>query len=341
MKKALLALAVAGAAVSAQADVKLSGHVNYVAGDLEDLQTQVNNGALEASNTNFTVDDADTSVSRFRIIATKKAGDITYGLREEFGLDGNDDADVSIRFNELWIKGGFGKVSLGQGSESSDGGAENDFSGTYLINGDLDSWNSAGEFSFTTVDGGRTERLKYDSPKIGGLATVSIDYQSDDDVVGGITLGQSNWAASLYHESRDANDSDETGGSFAVKAGGFSLAYQFADRDAQNSAAATTANSLGEELEYRAIIIGYKVGAFSFALDRQTNEVTGVALDASTTPEVTSTGFGFVYRPTKGVELYSAVRKFEADITSQATQVATNTTSFDGTGILIGGRIKF
>lgn len=304
MKKALLALAVAGAAVSAQADVKLSGHVNYAAGDFEDF-----NG-----NNSLTVNDATTSQSRFRITASKKADGITYGLKEEFGLN---NGAVAIRVNEFWLKGDFGKVSMGQGSEAGDGATEADFSGTYLLNGAAyNTWGLNGRIQ--QLDGGRDERLKYDSPKLGGVATVSVDLDTNDNIGFAVSAGQGNWKAGLYHESKDGNNADETGGSFAIKAGVITAAFQIATID-------ETATGANDDRDYNKFILGYRSGPLSVSVDFSSSETDGgLVADDETT------GLNIVYRPTKGVELYSGFRTAED-----------NLTTVDGDGFLIGGRVKF
>lgn len=308
MKKALLALAVAGAAVSAQADVKLSGHVNYAAGDLEDF-----NG-----NNGFSVDNADSSQSRFRIVASKKADGITYGLREEFGLVTGGSEDVVIRVNEFYLKGDFGKVSLGQGSEAGDGATEKDFSGTYVLTGgSLWTWDVNG--SIQQNDGGRDERLKYDTPKLGGIATLSVDLDDADNVGFGLDLNSGgNWQAGLYHESKDANDADETGASFALKAGVITAALQLSTRDATGAAT-------NDDRDFSKFILGYRSGAISVALDVNSSEINNGA-----TADNESTGLSLVYRPTGGVELYGGVRNLENKLTN-----------VDGDGVLIGGRVRF
>lgn len=304
MKKALLALAVAGAAVSAQADTKLSGHVNYAAGDFNDFN----------ANQNLTVNDATTSQSRFRITSSKKADGVTYGLKQEFGLN---NGAVAIRVNEFWLKGDFGKVSVGQGSESGDGATEADYSGTYLLNGA--AYNTWGlNARIQQLDGGRDERIRYDSAKIGGVATISLDIDTNDDFGAAIRLGGSNWKAALYTESRDANGSDETGGSFAIKAGVITAAFQFATLD-------ETTNGANDDRDFTKVILGYRSGPISVSIDTASSETdNGLVADEETT------GLNVVYRPTKGVELYGGIRNAENKLTR-----------VDGDGFLVGGRIKF
>ena len=303
MKKTLLALAIAGAAVSAQADVKISGHVSYAAGDISDF---------EAGTDSFSVTPGETSKSRFRIVASKEADGITYASSQEFGI--NTGGSLDVRKNELWIKGDFGKISLGQGGESSDDGTEQDYSGTYLGNGDYDTWNLGGDLSFSTIDGGRTERLRYDSAT--GPVKFSVDLQDDDDVVGAVSYKTDNLKLKVYHESRDVDSSHETGASVAFKLGAFNAAIAAANRDGAASAGATT--------EYRRLIVGYRVGKISVAADFATDKLDDNSRDLSTQ------GLTLVYRPTGGVEFFGAVRSVENDVLN-----------VKGNGFLVGGRVKF
>ncbi len=319
MKKALIGLAVAAAAVSAQADTKLSGHVNYKAGFLEDF-----NG-----NEDLTVGTAITSESRFRILSSIEANGITYGLREEFGLGEPGRANaLNKRFNEVYIKGGAGKLSLGQGSSAGDGATEEDFSGTYLLFGDLSSWEFGGagpgvegDFSGNnSLDIGRVERLRYDAPKLGGVQlSASINDASgvDDegnDIAVAARYASKAFAAHLAYVSAEADDQDVLEGSVAGKVAGITLALQYhmdeegADNDREQVRA----------------IVGYNPGPFSVSVDFQQTEDDNDTVDAETV------GLNFVYRPTKGVELYAGLRTADNNLTDD-----------DGSGALFGTRVKF
>jgi len=300
MKKALLALAVAGAAVSVHADTSVSGHVNFALGDT--TETRAN---ASATTQDFRVSRATTSGSRFRLVSTKKAGDITWGVKQEFSVDSASNAaadDITIRNNELWATGDFGKVTLGQGSEVGDGFTENDYSGTYLLNGN----NGLFGAGVDNADGNRTERLRYDSPKLGGIFTVSASYTGNETNVGAQAKG-ANYNIEVFKIGRQAATGDVIGGSAAAIFGGVTVAYQFSEID--NGALADT--------EAETFIIGYKVGAFSVAID--------VAEDEANTDH---TGLSFVYRPSKGVELYTGLRSVK-------------TGAVDADAYALGARVKF
>lgn len=326
MKKTILAAALVAASTTAFADTSLSGHVNYVAGDLEDF----------SGDEDFTVDNANTSKSRFRIKASREASGVTYGLTQEFGV--NTGSSVDQRVNEFYLKGAFGKLSLGQGSEAGDGLAENDFSGTYVLNNS--SYESWGGVNVSNIDGGRDERLRYDTPKLGNIATLSVDLDTNDDVSVGAGLGGSFWKLGVYAEDRDANDSDEIGGSIAVKLAGFTAAVHAGERDA--TGATTDPDDNFGDVEFTRVVLGYNAGSFSIAVDAATNERDTVAVGATTNGKLDTetVGLSFVYRPTSGVELYAGYREATDNEATTTTSVFANNEE-DADGFLFGGRVKF
>jgi len=312
MKKALLALAVAGAAVSAQADVSISGHTNYRMGNTEDF-----NGS-----DNFSVANNGASGTRFRIVASKEANGITYGSRQELGLDSGSGAP-SGRVSQITIGGDFGQFSLGQGWESGDDATELDYSGTYLTSAGGHS--GFGGSGVSNIDGGRDQRLRYDSPKLGGVANIAVDFDDSDNLGVAGKIGGDNWKAAMYIENNDVDDTDELGGSIAFKVAGFTAALQLSQKELGTGAG---------DADYKAVIIGYNVGKMSLAIDIATreDETNGVkTLDRSTK------GLNFNYRPVGGVELYAGIRTAEDDIVGATTYNGEK----DGDAFIVGGRIKF
>ncbi len=350
MKKSLLAVDLTAASMTAVADMSVSGHVNYKVGALEDFQS---NGVDGKGNEDLTVGSAGTSESRFRILSSLEANGLTYGSKIELGLGEPGRANaLNKRQNELYISGAFGKVTLGQGSSAGDGATENDFSGTYLTAGDLTSWelgsgsdavaagttvtvNTAGTayvFTANTVaaagasladnsskDIGRVERLRYDAPTIGNLhlsASLNDATANDEgnDFAIAATYKLPSFAFTVASVSADADDSDVVEASIAGKMANFTAALGF-----------HTEENGGDDLEQTHVILGYNPGPFSVSVDFQTTEVDGnSASDAETT------GLNFVYRPTKGVELYAGARNAQAadgDIDEDA--------------FLMGARVKF
>jgi hypothetical protein len=344
MKKTLLAVALTAASMTAVADMSVSGHVNYKAGLLEDFQS---NGVDGAGNEDLTVGSAGTSESRFRILSSLEANGLTYGSKIELGLGEPGRANaLNKRQNELYISGAFGKVTLGQGSSAGDGATENDFSGTYLTAGDLTSWELgagsaavAAGFTFDPVLGqvanvpaagtaglaennskdiGRVERLRYDAPTIGNLhlsASLNDATANDEgnDFAIAATYKLPSFVVTVASVSADADDSDIVEASIAGKMANFTAALGF-----------HTEENGGNDLEQTHVILGYNPGPFSVSVDFQTTETDSKSVDAETT------GLNFVYRPTKGVELYAGARNAQA-----ADGV------IDEDAFLMGARVKF
>jgi hypothetical protein len=346
MKKTLLAVALTAASMTAVADMSVSGHVNYKAGFLEDFQS---NGVDGAGNEDLTVGSAGTSESRFRILSSLEANGLTYGSKIELGLGEPGRANaLNKRQNELYISGAFGKVTLGQGSSAGDGATENDFSGTYLTAGDLTSWelgsgsdeveagftfdedtglpvanvvaeDTAGLTDNNSRDIGRVERLRYDAPTIGNLhlsASLNDATANDEgnDFAIAATYKLPSFAFTIASVSADADDSDVVEASVAGKMANFTAALGY-----------HTEENGGDDIDQTHVILGYNPGPFSVSVDFQTTEVDGdSARDAETT------GLNFVYRPTKGVELYAGARNAQA-----------GDGDIDEDAFLMGARVKF
>jgi predicted porin len=315
MKKTLLALAIAGAAVSAQADVSVSGHVNYAMGSTEDF----------TGDEGFDVLNNGASGSRFRIVASTEANGITYGARQELGLNSGSDAPFG-RVSQVTIGGDFGQFSLGQGWESGDDIAELDFSGTYIAGSGAGGFNMGGT-STGNIDGGRDQRLRYDSPKIGGVLNIAADIDQDDSFGLSVLAGGDNWSAGIFTEGEGDTNAGSVGGSIAIKVSGFTAAFQMGNAD--NSKTNTG------ETDYTGVILGYNVGKTSVAIHTENREVTNAA--GAKTTDNTSTGISFNYRPTGGVELYAGFRTAKSDIGT----VYQGGKSDKGDGFVVGSRVKF
>ncbi|MFT6928482.1 MAG: hypothetical protein ACJAZP_004135 [Psychromonas sp.] len=346
MKKTLLAVALTAASMTAVADMSVSGHVNYKAGMLEDFQS---GGVSTAQgNEDLTVGTAASSESRFRILSSTEANGITYGAKIELGLGEPDRANaLNKRQNEVYVSGALGKLTLGQGSIAGDGASEENFSGTYLTSGDLSSWELGGDLADNIyADPGRTERLRYDAPKIGNLAlAVSINdsegsgavytnatvvgnsatlkkaavsgNDTGNDVSVSARYAMSNIVASVGFISAEADDSDVVAASIAGQMSGFNAAVQYVTSEKQVGA-------VSDDFEQVRFFLGYKVGPYAVAIDHGISETDTKSVDAETT------GLNFVYTPTKGVELYAGARNAQA-----------NDGALDENAFLMGARVKF
>lgn len=319
------------------AGTTISGAMNYIAGDLEDFN----------SNQGLTVDEGLTYQPRFRIKSKIKANNVIYGIKEEFGLN---NGGIAIRYNEFYLLGDFGKLSLGQGSEAGDGAAEKNLggghSGGYLLNGgSLWSWDL--DNVIREVDGGRTERVRYDTPKLGGVAVLSASVGEPSNTADGntvnlaISMSGKGWAAGAFTQQNDksvGSDNNEIGGSLSVRFNEISVSLQ--------------GGKVKDEHDTSRIILGYNKGKFGVDFDHvevnyastsvrsvgtsfgSSGSFPGVATVTSLADaEFDSTGLTFTYRPVKGVTLYAGVRNIE--------ERALNTIDINSNGFLVGGFIKF
>jgi hypothetical protein len=298
MKKTLLAVALTAASFTAAADMSISGHANLKAGFLEDFQS----GGVSTvqGNEDLTVGDANTSQSRFRIKSSTVANGVTYASSFEFGFT---KGGIGNRVNEVTAGGSLGKISLGQGSLAGDGASENDFSGTYLLAGDLSSWELGGDLNDNaSKDINREERIRYDAPAIGNLAlAVSVNDSNgsaqtftgatnvsganavvDDASVSGNDTGNDvsvsasyklpNLAASVALLSAEADDSDVVTASVAGKMAGFTAAVQLYTKE----------GAAGNDFEQTRVIVGYNPGPFSVSVDFQQTENDDKTIEAET-----------------------------------------------------------
>lgn len=180
----------------------------------------------------------------------------------------------------------FGTVTLGQGSMASDGTAEVDLSGTGVA-GYSSIADIAGEFAFTSggvrssdtiagsadnMDGlGKTDRIRYDTPEIGGFVfSASNGPEGTVDVAatysGKIGATEVSAAAAWYNGSGSANDFEDgfTGSVSALMANGLNLTLAAGTKQAAASGRDDATFMYGK--------VGYKaklntLGATNFAVD--------------------------------------------------------------------------
>lgn len=198
-KKLILGTAIALASGMAQAaEVDFYGHISQAAMFVDD-----------GTNSESYIVDTSNSASRVGVKASQKAGELTYGAHLEVQFSNNPSSKVtsttksiSPEFEErhvnVYIKGGFGKVSIGQGDGAANGNTERDLSGTSLASF-TNPTSLGGAAQFIDANGGgnvtlkkamsnldfesRYDRLRYDLPKLGGfLVSVSQGVKGNNDV---------------------------------------------------------------------------------------------------------------------------------------------------------------
>lgn len=139
--------------------------------------------------------DNNNSGTRLRLKGKVKINDgLSAGVYWETQYQDNSSGSIDIgdsdnastftsRIRDLWFKGGWGKVSLGQGNGAANGTSEVDNSGTWIadnsgdfLHGGLSFADGAGNKviklgkAFSNFDGlSRNDRLRYDAPSLGPL----------------------------------------------------------------------------------------------------------------------------------------------------------------------------
>jgi predicted porin len=304
--------------ILAQADLTISGQVNR-------MVANVDNG--DDSNLQFL--DNSGSGTRIRLKGERDTGtgikagfywETQYESNQSSKVDAGTTSDFSDNFTtrhrDMYLKGGFGKVSLGQGNGAANGITEFEYSGTNYLTGSAspeDMWgsvtfgNSGGVKVKDVIDGmdalSRNDRLRYDTPKIGPV-TLSLDTGTGGKTefavrfetktgFGKLKGGIGSW------DQNDAGSGKGTAGSIAYLHGsGFNAAYTFASTDKVGAADAKNSG----------ILLGYKTGphAIDLRLNTTDDKTNGVSAD--------STELGYVNRSLKGVEMYAGYRTFSADI---------------------------
>jgi predicted porin len=248
---------------------------------------------------------------------------------------GNDDF-IDNRYQDIYLKGGFGKVSIGKGDGAANGGTESDLSGTALSSSSnhQDNWGNyiivAGENPednvtwdsiFTMNDGiSRVNRLRYDTPSFSG-ASAAISFDQGDAVelalrfktdIGGTKIN----SAVFYVDAADfANDAEVLGLSASfLHASGFNLTFAFSDRDNSGNTPDQEATTLK---------LGYKTGVHAVSVDFGVGERGNAEADTT----------GITYSATlgSGIESFITYRQLGADIAfAEDVQL-----------LALGGRIRF
>jgi len=248
---------------------------------------------------------------------------------------GNDDF-IDNRYQDLYVKGGFGKVSIGKGDGAANGGTESDLSGTVLSSSSnhQDNWGNyvivAGENPednvtwdsiFTMNDGiSRVNRLRYDSPSFAGLSG-AVSFDQGDAVELALRykadLGHTKFnSAFFYVDAADFADDAEVVGMSAsfLHTSGFNLTFAHSDRDNSGSTADQDAST---------IKLGYKRGIHAFSVDYGIGERGD--------DEADTTGITYAAQLGAGIDSFVTYRQLDADIDlAEDVQL-----------LALGGRIKF
>ena len=349
MKKAKLAICVALAGMASapafaqkvempDLDVNVYGQINMAI-----MHGDTGNGSQQ-----YIVDNKYAS-SRVGTRITTDLDDLgmTVGAHVEFEYQHNDSNDVNEdnrsqkgEWNErhvnLFAKGRYGMISVGQGSGAADGATEMDVSGTKVASFP-DLRFVGGALPFVSKDGGadvlvkqsfqsqdfesRYDRVRYDSPKFGPVSVsvshgykeqgggnadtseIAATYNNAIDGVGRISaaIGYS----AQYNETGGAVAQDTVGGSISwLHDSGFNASGVYSYRDYDSSK---------KESTFHMVKLGYKTGKHSFTVHRAQGEDFNPA--QLTGSDVEIYGVAYVYKPVQRLDVYAAFNNFslEAD----------------------------
>ncbi len=182
MHKKALTVAIAGALaapMAAQAvDFTISGHVNRAL-----FLTDTDGGSKKAR-----VQDNGGSSTRIRATGSTEMMDGNkVGIQLEYQ---HSDGSLGLRHANVQYSGGFGKMTIGQGSEAGDGSAYSDTTGVFGIGhgAGTPSDFSLGSYFGSLDAGGRVDMVRYDTPSL-GPASVAVSLANDDQVSGRFKLG--------------------------------------------------------------------------------------------------------------------------------------------------------
>ena len=355
-KKATAAVAAAPAAApevvtSGQERVKLSisGQVN-----------RATNVASDGKSTKVYFVDNDASNSRVRFVGTAQLNDeLSVGTRIEVAIAPNESSEVSQDnedsgdfFDERWADLSathkrYGTLYLGKGSTASDNSAEQDLSGTDVVQyasiadimGGLQFRNSNKNLTGISVSDGfkdfdglsRQSRVRYDSPTIGG-ATLQASYVTNqrwDSAIfwGGKSDTLTAVAAAAVAEPNEENIDLQYDGSFSMlhTPSGLNLTLSAGMKDSSDGG--NPSNLYGK--------IGYfakfsDIGATAFGLDyTRSNNLPDGSFDGNSV-----SGAVVQHLENYGTEIYAQFRRYNLNSNDGPNLKAIN-------GGTLGARVKF
>lgn len=272
----------------------------------------------------------------------------------QFATNDASDLDLSLRHADLyWDSKRYGKVSFGRGSTSTDGVAEIDLSGTSVVGySDVKAVASSIYFHdgaggvdadadpqvksvFANFDGGREDRIRYDTPKWHGLY-LSGSVFSGDGYDAGI------WYSRDYNGTKVAAgvgwlkagdtsssfDEQYAGSVSMLFDGGLNLTLAYGSREFTDSAD-DDADFYYGKLGYRTDIFAF--GKTSFAADYAYNEDVSTSFEGD---EASSWAIMAVQDVADwSTEFYLMFRQYDLE---------TNAEDYENINTLFGGaRLKF
>ena len=333
------------------------------------LSGQINRAIMTANDGDrtkvYNVDN-NLSSSRLRVVGSARPTEaVRVGTNFEFEMRSNSSVEVSqlredtgtVNFRDRVIElfaehEDFGRLALGQGSTAYDNVAEQDLSGTTVIgtsslsdfagglsffDADLDDYpvNAQGNPTvtignvFNNFDGGRLDRVRYDTPRVAGFA-LSGDYAADQRWSTALR-----WAGkgSGFNAAAAIGYADPGGDRDWVAAGSASLLHEATGLSLTLAAGGRDNDGRDDAVNYFAKI-GYQADFFTFGRTFTSVDFTRNDDVSAEDDEATSVGLLAVQAiKDYGIEVFAAYRWHELD---------RDGTDFDDIHVLsLGSRVRF
>ncbi len=305
------------------------------------LTLQINRALMLADDGNdtelFFVDNINSD-TRFNLKAETQLDDGTkVGGQFEAEYPSNSSYSVSFdsksttpvlseRLMEVWFAGDtWGKLTIGQGDGAANGMMEMDLSGTGIINwadpsllGGGIQFNRTGPTIGATMNNldfeSRYDRLRYDTPKFGGIGlAISEGVKGDSDISelaltfshsleSGLSIkGGLGYSVENTEDGNITGDEKTVGGSLAVLLpNGINAALAIGQSSDDNQA--------NPDSKFKSAKVGYKAGAHAVSL------LYAITDDrAQLNDEASAISLGYVFAARKGVDIYASYKVHSLD----------------------------
>ena len=272
MNRKLLAVIASGALALPMAtqvsalDINASGHIN---------RTLLFGDRLMEDNKEVDVrhSDGGASPSRFRLRGSEDVGNgLSAGVNLEFGIARTSgEPGTSLRYSTVNLSGGFGTVTLGHGSEATDGVAYSNFDNSAWLAG-IEITCDFCSNGIATFDGGRSQVVRFDSQKYGpGTVSVSTDADEFWDVM--FVAAGAAGSGGKYEFKFGYADPSEPSSSSVVLSG----AYGLSQGTHFNAAWGTKDQGSASNLSYFHFGAGHNMGNTSVAMKYDVGDVNSEA----------------------------------------------------------------
>jgi predicted porin len=324
-------------AVAQAVEFSISGQVNRL---IMNIDNGVESGVVHADNsiagTRWRIegmDDLDNGMTAGLLLENQLESNPSSEITaESIDTDGDEEGTIgqgdyfTIRQANVWLKGNFGKVTIGQGSGAADGTTELDLSGTNVIQYSGASNDLLGSMEYgssdvivdqvrSNFDGlGRNDNIRYDAAL--GPVGVAVSTGNGSKVELGMRYGLEN--LKVEFGLWDENDS-------GLGYKGFGTSASWLGDSGFNVSASMGGDDRDGDPRNVYLKLGYKHGNHAFGIDASETRDLEPA-------DATSYSIAWVGLMLQGVELYATYRVESLDNVAGAEDI---------TALAGGARIKF